>query len=742
MVNKKILTVCGVLLAMGLTACGAKTNPSGGSGGGDKSGTQSHTHVWDEGRVTKPATCDEPGEKTFTCTGEGTCPNNNTKTEAIPALGHQFGDATKVDKSGADDVDYYTALCSVDSALKLSFPTEVGGVYQGTERKSGTPTGYTKLKGNGSISWKINLAGSKIYKGKMYHMATMDAFSSNSEKNYGYYTTSGSSTRPEGNFNFYVNGKLTDKSAYMNISFGDLTKGGENDPELDKITSSPGPYGPVALCPIADDVYLTPGENVFKYERTGSYNMVMREMVFIGKEFEQWGPAQDVAADTAAGTVAFKKYESNIDDSIKIEIASMACTFDVGGNKTGNGAPEEGYMKLGTNNDQASWKFNYDSVANGIIYQVGYMDSYSSNLNKTYAWVSSSSSQTTEEGNFEVTMNTVKVDKSPYMSLTFEQLTKNGEEVFESSKNYSKVGMMPIGEVELKSGVNTITYKRLGSYNFAISKLIIIVENYDHAHEPSAEYAKDADYHWKTCGHQGCDVILNKVPHKWIADDSETDTASSCTVRGVKHFKCSVCGQKKSENQPLAAHEWIADPDHADEPSATCAPGKHYEKCKNCTATRVVDLPSDVPHTWGDAQAKVGDATPHECSVCHAVAYQLDLATPEKLKKDIEWSITGLPAGSYGIELYACASSSTLTQTYDSRYQFKVDSGSYIGASDDSATYASYGLGTGEALANCQWSKTINKIDIAQGAAKFTIHWTNKGYSAFIAAVRLVKNAA
>ena len=100
MKNTKILTVLGVLLAMGITACGAKTNPSGdsskGGSGGDKSGTPAHTHVWDSGEVTKAATCDEPGEKTFTCTGEGTCPNNNTKTEAIPALGHQWGTAENV----------------------------------------------------------------------------------------------------------------------------------------------------------------------------------------------------------------------------------------------------------------------------------------------------------------------------------------------------------------------------------------------------------------------------------------------------------------------------------------------------------------------------------------------------------------------------------------------------------------------------------------------------------------------
>lgn len=44
-------------------------------------------HVWDEGKVTKEATCTEDGVKTYTCTVCG-----ETKTEAIPATGHSFGE--------------------------------------------------------------------------------------------------------------------------------------------------------------------------------------------------------------------------------------------------------------------------------------------------------------------------------------------------------------------------------------------------------------------------------------------------------------------------------------------------------------------------------------------------------------------------------------------------------------------------------------------------------------------------
>ena len=89
MANKKILTVFGVLLAMGLTACGAKTNPSGGSGGGGGASTSKHTHSWGEWSEVKAATCTEAGSK------ERVCECGEKDTQPIPALGHDYqeGDA-------------------------------------------------------------------------------------------------------------------------------------------------------------------------------------------------------------------------------------------------------------------------------------------------------------------------------------------------------------------------------------------------------------------------------------------------------------------------------------------------------------------------------------------------------------------------------------------------------------------------------------------------------------------------
>ena len=45
-----------------------------------------NAHAWNEGVITKQATCTEKGVKTFTCTHNG----EHTKTEAVNALGHKY----------------------------------------------------------------------------------------------------------------------------------------------------------------------------------------------------------------------------------------------------------------------------------------------------------------------------------------------------------------------------------------------------------------------------------------------------------------------------------------------------------------------------------------------------------------------------------------------------------------------------------------------------------------------------
>ncbi|MBQ6165134.1 MAG: hypothetical protein IJK23_11725 [Clostridia bacterium] len=62
-----------------------------------------HVHTWNKGKVTKKATCETDGVKTYTCTECG-----EKKKEIIPALGHAFGDWEELDE------DQHQKVCAND----------------------------------------------------------------------------------------------------------------------------------------------------------------------------------------------------------------------------------------------------------------------------------------------------------------------------------------------------------------------------------------------------------------------------------------------------------------------------------------------------------------------------------------------------------------------------------------------------------------------------------------------------
>ena len=81
-------------------------------------------HSWDEGEVTTPATCTEAGTKLYTCTACGA-----TKTESVPELGHSWneGEITTDPEFLKDGVKTYT--CSLCGGTK----TEAVSLAAGTE---------------------------------------------------------------------------------------------------------------------------------------------------------------------------------------------------------------------------------------------------------------------------------------------------------------------------------------------------------------------------------------------------------------------------------------------------------------------------------------------------------------------------------------------------------------------------------------------------------------------------------
>lgn len=275
MKKTKLLAVVATLLALGMTACGAKTNSGSSAGKGSTSTAPAHTHVWDNGVVTTNPTCDTEGVKTFTCTGEGTCPNNNTKTEPVEALGHQWGTATDVN-AGEGVVAYQKFTCGRPGCNAVKYEVALKG-NTGSVALSSAPDPFIKLSGSSSFEFAFNseLAGT----GKLYLRAAMDNWkdgnNNNEQKNLFYGKNNGSATEKETtNLKIAINNNVltvTNKKSFEDM----LPAIDETHPEVQSGWSAAGDIL------FGDDLVVNSGVNTIKYERVDSYNPAVSHLLFV-----------------------------------------------------------------------------------------------------------------------------------------------------------------------------------------------------------------------------------------------------------------------------------------------------------------------------------------------------------------------------------------------------------------------------------------------------------------------------
>lgn len=518
MKKTKILTIAGVMLAMALTGCktGGKTSES-----------------------KAPESTGNPTTAQPTSQPSTSTPAPSTSTPAPQPVvvpdpdGHHFGaDADVAADAESGAVAYKKATCSDNDGFERLKINQSAVTYgQGSSRKNGTPDGYTKLDGNGqTMSFKFKT--DKKYSGKLFLYGVMDGYSSNLEKNFCYYQGSP-------NVEVKVNGQVIDISAQKDVKFQDIF-GNEADPETDNL--SPENYA------LLGNVTLEAGVNEIIYKRVATLNMLIKDFVFVVEEYSEWTPAEAVAAK-GDGYVGYSKRTSRVDGATKIEINALDGAFDqttdpVSQNKDGTA---EGYLKLNKDGNKISWKFDFAKAGFAQIYQYGFMDSFSSNVNKTYSHVSSSdASKTTEEGNLRVKFNDAVVDKGPYMHISFKDLTADGDNtIFEAEKNYSPIALLPLGQATMAAGDNTIEFERLGSYNFVISKLVIYF--YETAPVPATEFKGDATGHWNE--YEG----LPKARFNYADHTIEEAAFTNSQGKEGKVKTCSVCGQMVGAEMDLLA---------------------------------------------------------------------------------------------------------------------------------------------------------------------------------------------
>ena len=194
------------------------------------------------------------------------------------------------------------------------------------------------------------------------------------------------------------------------------------------------------------------------------------------KAAHTWGAEQTVAAG-AENQVSYRLQECSKCGMIKISIKAVDCSFVRGSIKS---STPSGYFKLNTKNDMAVWRFNINipegKLLEGRMYEIGAMDAFSSNTDKSYACTSTSGDNAPEytKGNFDVVVNGQSLDKTEWIDVPFEQLLAEGEDSSAMGDNFSPLCLCPIGDCYLVRGANEMTYERLGSYNLIVSDLVFI----------------------------------------------------------------------------------------------------------------------------------------------------------------------------------------------------------------------------------------------------------------------------
>ena len=247
--------------------------------------------------------------------------------------------------------------------------------------------------------------------------------------------------------------------------------------------------------------------------------------------------------------VGYDKYVCSVCNTWKVVMKADQGTLD-GNSELKEDSNIEGGYKLKADNQSFSYKFDFESRADVTVYQRGCMDNWSSNKDVTYYHGKKNNSKAKlDTPNFEFDVNGKAIDLSELKDVRADAVLSDRADDDPLKSSYSAIGDILIGEAELQEGTNTFVYKRLNSYNYIITDIVLIVTPRDHVHEASENWVNtDPDYHWQNCTHAD-GKKMNKAAHTygpWTITTPATETEA-----GEMERLCSVCGRK--DTKALAA---------------------------------------------------------------------------------------------------------------------------------------------------------------------------------------------
>ena len=628
MKKTKILTVLSVLLAMGITACGANSSESGKpseekpvsqpsdnpTSKDDQSSESQHKHSYGEWNQTKAPTCTEEGEK------ERVCECGDKQTEKIPALGHTFAEGAE--EYIQDGVKYLEcSVCKAAAALEWAAKDYVAEesvmeatASDGSIRFTSNPTAANST--NDGIVEK-SYAVYKIQLHKAVEHAGLDFDIQPSSYNVAIFDTVENDQKPGKDL---VNGEIvTSAHRYALYVNGERVELGED----------PGASADRGWFSWPVDFALKKGENTIKIVCMGGYRAKMYNFRLSNI------PVYEHAHEYGAKVVENAAGEGFIASE------TMACTLNCGKTAIKWSALDYDATKTAERSDVDKGPESRDS-GKAIRFSSQVSGSGTDHVNKGTHIVFNVKTPAAENvglAMYSTSRNDVATAFDKFESDTaagYEQI--NGEWVRPASRYGLKVDgqlhmleangegwhgtgwyQFPVVIPSLTAGIHEIEVFNYGGYrvdmyNFMLTGFPAVEGSVFTLGE---EWQSDANGHWKeVTGQDGVKFVY--AEHKLVSDTSKTDVAPTCTEAGKAFKKCSVCGKEVEEVVQAKGHNYVEDTTQYVAPTCT-ATGKKVEKCSVCNDVKETTL-DKIEHTWvgGEVTAEGTKGTQTlTCSVCN-----------------------------------------------------------------------------------------------------------------------------
>ena len=190
----------------------------------------------------------------------------------------------------------------------------------------------------------------------------------------------------------------------------------------------------------------------------------------------QWGAAVDVAAE--GSNRPYKKYEcernNKADRAVMYEF-DLKSIIDLNPEGYSLSDSPAGFIKFKSNGSGLEFSFNSELIGNGKLYLRGIMDHWDGENDEKTLFSGKDGNSPTEKDttNLEIKVNDtalVSTNKAALNTL----LPAIDDTHPAAGSSWSAVGEVEFASMAIKYGLNTVSYKRVDSYNLAVSHLLFV----------------------------------------------------------------------------------------------------------------------------------------------------------------------------------------------------------------------------------------------------------------------------